>query len=99
MNEIQIEESILSEDIKAFEEAVSRFTLKHHQLTQKANELHSVWTGAAKEAFISQYQADCELLNELRNLLIDMQEAMVYALKEYTRCGQDTKAVADGIQI
>lgn len=99
MNEIRIEESMLSNDIRAFEEAISRFTQNHYQMVQKADELHAVWTGASKEAFVAQYQADCELLNELRNLLIEMQEAMKYALTEYERCDQDIEAVAIGIRI
>ncbi len=42
MNKIWIDELMLSNDIRAFEEAISRFTQNHYQMVQNAYELHAV---------------------------------------------------------
>lgn len=99
MNEIQVYESLLSEDIRKFEDTLNRFSSSCKYMRTKGDELHAVWTGASKESFIRQYQADCTLLKELQDILTEMKEAMGYALSEYERCQRDMESVAKGIPI
>lgn len=99
MNEIKIEEALLAGDIQTFEQILSQFAASYNQMMTKGDELHSVWTGPSKEAFLRQYQIDCDLLKEIQSLLVDMKAAMEYALKEYERCGRDMETVANGIPI
>ena len=99
MNEIRIEEPMLAGDIQMFAQILNRFAVSCNQMTQKGDELHSAWTGPSKEAFLRQYQMDCNMLKEIQRLLGEMREAMENSLKEYERCGRDIEAVANGIPI
>lgn len=99
MKEIQMDKTKMAGDIQRFEERINRFTVSHNRMVQKTGELDAIWAGPAKEAYIQQYVKDCERLNEFRNLLIEMQEALIFAQKKYELCNQEVSAVIEGIVI
>lgn len=99
MDFIKVEPSCLSGDAENFESIIKQFFNSQEQMINVVQALNAVWSGSAKEAFMTQFQNDCDVLDEVKGILVEMHAAMHYAWEEYQRCNSDVSATVSAIRI
>lgn len=82
-----------------FEAYLQEFQAGKQQMIARMDELNMTWRGPAKEAFLQQFQTDCELLTEVYEKLREMSEAMQFAASEYRSCDSRIDSIVTGIRI
>lgn len=69
------------------------------EMVQEVNELNTMWSGKANQAFRTQFNKDVELMTELLEKMKRLAECMEFASTEYVKCEQEVRTLVDGIRI
>lgn len=70
-----------------------------NEMVQDIEELNTMWSGKANQAFRTQFGKDVELMRELLAKMDKLAECMEFAAGEYVRCENEVKTLVDSIKI
>ena len=96
---IEIDTAALDRDRRAIQSELSRVRSEIDQLKEKMVNLGTMWDGPAHDAFMAQFYADYEFIQEFENEIEKYIETMEYALKEYQKCDDSVQQAIASIRV
>ena len=83
---IEIDTAALERDRQTIQSELDRVRTGINQLKDKMVNLGSMWEGPAHNAFMAQFNADYEFIQEFENEIEKYIGTMEYAQREYQKC-------------
>lgn len=99
MEQIAVNTDTLTNDINSMKSSLDTVKKKAERMQTSIQELSSMWEGPAHNAFLTQFNTDCNSLIELYSLITDLIGCMEYADKEYVNCENSVRSLIDSIRI
>lgn len=96
---IEVNTSILNQDIADLEAALQKIKDKMNQMFYAVGELDQMWSGPANQVFRLQFNSDKESMTELCANIESMIESMRYARTEYDKCEAQVQSTIASIRI
>lgn len=96
---MEIDTQQLRTDIRSLEDNIGRLEKSLENMMSDLEGLNAMWTGRANQAFRAQVSQDRSFMEDTLRHLIRLTECMTYAEKEYVRCENEVKSLADSIRI
>ena len=99
IEKLSIETSKLNGDVESLNARVASLRKKGSEMMAGINALSAMWEGEAKNAFVTQFEADYQQLNNL----IDAIEVLIGDLKnakeQYEKCEQEVGTIISAIKV
>lgn len=96
---IEIDTAALARDRQTVQSELDRLRTGIDQLKEKMVNLGTMWEGPAHNAFMAQFNADYEFIQDFNNELEKYAETMEYARQEYEKCESRVQQAVASIRI
>lgn len=96
---IETDTMALERDMQTIQSELERVRTEINQLEEKMVNLGAMWEGPAHNAFMVQFNADYELIQEFGNEIGVYIETMEYAVREYQKCEREVQQAIASIRI
>lgn len=96
---IEIETNALDADQRSMSACLQTVKNEIRQLIEEMQQLDSMWEGAAKQAFLAQFQNDCAIMEDICTNLTEYLTSMEKASMEYKKCESDVNDLIRSLRI
>jgi len=99
VKEIAADTEVLMGDIRELEKKLGESRTQLNKMVSSVNDLSAMWQGTAHTAFVSQFENDRQMTEELFETVNSIIESMTFAKKEYDICEVEIEEIVASIGI
>ena len=96
---IEVDTEAVGRDRQTIQSELKQIQIGMNQLKDEMVNLGGMWEGPAHNAFMTQFYADYELIQEFAGQIEAYIEAMEYAEKEYQKCEREVRQAIASIRV